>query len=178
MFWSVRGANAITALRCCRLADRFDDYWESRPPRRLSVTNLSRTRARGDSGRLCGGASPFQLRGRAIAGSPAACWLKNHCTAVLKESTLEGPERRIGRCGDATRAPAQRPECAEVERSVSAGLHSGGKAINPGGLGGGAPNSTTRWAATSSSSPAVVLELGRRHIPESRVQPLLVIDAL
>jgi hypothetical protein len=30
MFWSVRGANAITALRCCRLSDRFDDYWENR----------------------------------------------------------------------------------------------------------------------------------------------------
>jgi len=31
MFWSVRGANSITALRCCRLSGRFDDYWESRP---------------------------------------------------------------------------------------------------------------------------------------------------
>lgn len=30
MFWSVRGANAITALRCSRLSDRFDDYWENR----------------------------------------------------------------------------------------------------------------------------------------------------
>ena len=42
-FWSVRGANAVTALRCCRLSGRFDDYWESPAPRRLSVTNLSRT---------------------------------------------------------------------------------------------------------------------------------------
>jgi hypothetical protein len=31
MFWSVRGANAITALRCARLSGRFDDYWENRP---------------------------------------------------------------------------------------------------------------------------------------------------
>jgi hypothetical protein len=30
MFWSVRGANAITALRCARLSGRFDDYWENR----------------------------------------------------------------------------------------------------------------------------------------------------
>ena len=29
MFWSVRGANAITALRCARLSNRFDDYWEN-----------------------------------------------------------------------------------------------------------------------------------------------------
>ena len=30
MFWSVRGANAITALRCARLSNRFDDYWDNR----------------------------------------------------------------------------------------------------------------------------------------------------
>jgi len=30
MFWTVRGANAIIALRCCRLSHRFEDYWESR----------------------------------------------------------------------------------------------------------------------------------------------------
>jgi hypothetical protein len=30
MFWSVRGANAILALRCCRLSGRFEAYWESR----------------------------------------------------------------------------------------------------------------------------------------------------
>ena len=30
MFWTVRGANAIIALRCCHLNDRFEDYWESR----------------------------------------------------------------------------------------------------------------------------------------------------
>ena len=28
MFWTVRGANAITALRCCRLNGRFEDFWE------------------------------------------------------------------------------------------------------------------------------------------------------
>ena len=28
MFWTVRGANAIIALRCCRLNNRFEDYWE------------------------------------------------------------------------------------------------------------------------------------------------------
>jgi hypothetical protein len=30
MFWTVCGANAIIALRCCRLSGRFEDYWESR----------------------------------------------------------------------------------------------------------------------------------------------------
>jgi len=30
MFWTVRGANAITALRCCHLNARFEDYWEER----------------------------------------------------------------------------------------------------------------------------------------------------
>ena len=30
MFWTVRGANAIIALRCCFLNGRFEDYGESR----------------------------------------------------------------------------------------------------------------------------------------------------
>jgi hypothetical protein len=30
MFWTVRGANAIIALRCCLLNGRFEDYWEAR----------------------------------------------------------------------------------------------------------------------------------------------------
>jgi len=30
MFWTVRGANAIIALRCCHLSNRFEDYWEAR----------------------------------------------------------------------------------------------------------------------------------------------------
>ena len=30
MFWTVRGANAIIALRCCCLSRRFEDYWEAR----------------------------------------------------------------------------------------------------------------------------------------------------
>jgi hypothetical protein len=33
MFWTVRGANAIIAVRCCRHSRAFDDYWESRRPR-------------------------------------------------------------------------------------------------------------------------------------------------
>ena len=28
MFWSVRGANDIIALRRCRLNGRFEDFWE------------------------------------------------------------------------------------------------------------------------------------------------------
>jgi hypothetical protein len=30
MFWTLRGANAILALRCCQLNGRFEDYWEAR----------------------------------------------------------------------------------------------------------------------------------------------------
>jgi hypothetical protein len=30
MFWTVRGANAIVALRCCLLNGQFEDYWEGR----------------------------------------------------------------------------------------------------------------------------------------------------
>jgi hypothetical protein len=30
MFWTVRGANAILALRCSHLNGRFEDYWEQR----------------------------------------------------------------------------------------------------------------------------------------------------
>ncbi len=29
MFWSVRGANAIIASRCCQSSRRFEDFWES-----------------------------------------------------------------------------------------------------------------------------------------------------
>jgi hypothetical protein len=29
MFWTLRGANAIIALRCNRLSGKFEDYWES-----------------------------------------------------------------------------------------------------------------------------------------------------
>ena len=30
MFWTVRGANAILALRCCHINNRFEDYREAR----------------------------------------------------------------------------------------------------------------------------------------------------
>jgi hypothetical protein len=30
MFWTVRGANAVLALRCCHLNGRFEDYWTDR----------------------------------------------------------------------------------------------------------------------------------------------------
>lgn len=33
MFWTVRGANAIIALRCCQRSGKFEDYWESRRAR-------------------------------------------------------------------------------------------------------------------------------------------------
>jgi len=30
MHWSLSGADAILALRCCRLSGRFEDFWERR----------------------------------------------------------------------------------------------------------------------------------------------------
>jgi len=33
MFWTVRGANAVIALRCNRLSGKFEDYWENRHAR-------------------------------------------------------------------------------------------------------------------------------------------------
>jgi hypothetical protein len=30
MFWTVRGANSIIALRCCQRSGKFEDYWEAR----------------------------------------------------------------------------------------------------------------------------------------------------
>jgi len=30
MFWTVAGANAIIALRCCCLSGKFEGYWEER----------------------------------------------------------------------------------------------------------------------------------------------------
>ncbi len=36
MHWSLRGANAIIALRCCRLSGRFEDFWERRAERRAA----------------------------------------------------------------------------------------------------------------------------------------------
>jgi hypothetical protein len=32
MFWTLRGANAIIALRCCRFNREFEDHWSSRRP--------------------------------------------------------------------------------------------------------------------------------------------------
>lgn len=37
MFWTLRGANAIIALRRCRISGKFEDYWESRREADLSL---------------------------------------------------------------------------------------------------------------------------------------------
>jgi hypothetical protein len=36
MHWTVAGANAILALRCCRLSGRFEDFWERRTGRAVA----------------------------------------------------------------------------------------------------------------------------------------------
>lgn len=36
MHWTLRGSNAIIALRCCKLSGRFQDFWECRPQKRAA----------------------------------------------------------------------------------------------------------------------------------------------
>ena len=38
MRWTVAGANAIIALRCSKLSDRFDDFWRRRSPATRDAT--------------------------------------------------------------------------------------------------------------------------------------------
>jgi len=38
MHWSVAGADAIIALRCCKLSGRFEDFWERRSPAATGTT--------------------------------------------------------------------------------------------------------------------------------------------
>jgi hypothetical protein len=33
MHWTVRGANAIIALRCCQMSGRWEEFWENRSAR-------------------------------------------------------------------------------------------------------------------------------------------------
>jgi len=42
MFWTVRGANSIIALRCCHLNGRFEDLL-GEPPGGLTSTSMSPT---------------------------------------------------------------------------------------------------------------------------------------
>ncbi len=37
MHWTVAGADAIIALRCCNLSGRFEDFWERRAQRRVTA---------------------------------------------------------------------------------------------------------------------------------------------
>lgn len=41
MHWTVRGANAITALRCCKLSGRFEEFWERRSEKTSSAQRLT-----------------------------------------------------------------------------------------------------------------------------------------
>ena len=37
MHWTVAGADAIIALRCCKLSGRFEEFWERRAQRRAAA---------------------------------------------------------------------------------------------------------------------------------------------
>jgi hypothetical protein len=43
MHWTVAGADAIIALRCCKLSGRFEDFWERRSLRDRQDANAPRT---------------------------------------------------------------------------------------------------------------------------------------
>jgi hypothetical protein len=45
MHWTVRGANAIIALRCAKLSGRFEDFWERRAERPVAHGNPAATAA-------------------------------------------------------------------------------------------------------------------------------------
>jgi hypothetical protein len=36
MHWTVAGADAIIALRCCKLSGRYEDFWERRDQRSVA----------------------------------------------------------------------------------------------------------------------------------------------
>jgi hypothetical protein len=73
--------------------------------------------------------------------------------------TLETLERRIGLRRDATRAPTQRPEWRGGASRPKENSHSGGKAVNPRGLGTESPRGfifieglRRQWPLLSASS--------------------------
>jgi hypothetical protein len=45
MHWSLRGANAMIALRCSKLSGRFEDFWERRAERASAPQSASRCAA-------------------------------------------------------------------------------------------------------------------------------------
>jgi hypothetical protein len=51
MFWTVAGANAIIALRCCLLSGRFEDYWARRAEGRSGPGLASGRPQRSEDGR-------------------------------------------------------------------------------------------------------------------------------
>ena len=45
MHWTVAGANAVIALRCCKLSGRYEDFWEiGRSADDVNLKNLTCTR--------------------------------------------------------------------------------------------------------------------------------------
>jgi hypothetical protein len=51
MHWTVQGADAIIALRCCRLSGRFEDFWARRAERRSQPGLASGRPQRSEDGR-------------------------------------------------------------------------------------------------------------------------------
>ena len=51
MHWTVQGADAIIALRCCRLSRRFEDFWARRAERRSQPALASGRPQRSEDGR-------------------------------------------------------------------------------------------------------------------------------
>ena len=75
MHWTVAGADAIIALRCCRLSGRFEDFWERRAatprerPREAHLTNLTCALAGVDRAWDCG--EDVEQHSNEVARQPA-----------------------------------------------------------------------------------------------------------
>jgi hypothetical protein len=85
--------------------------------------------------------------------------MRKHCAARLKCSTLREAERRIGLCGDATRAPHQSPKWLKTASGV-------GAVFLP----------QPFWQQSDKSSCRCPFKLYRRKVAQRRMQPLLVVD--
>ena len=88
MFWTVRGANAILALRCCHLNGRFEDYWEARG-RLITFFHFYVAhpgwKQRGQSGRWISDLVPNLLRARTTSGLSTP-WLPSRTSMDRRRS--------------------------------------------------------------------------------------------
>src|SRR5476651_475291 len=93
--------------------------------------------------------------------------MKNHCAARLLWSTLAEAERRIGLCGDATRAPHQLPKWLRAAAPGVVALPR--QRFWP---------KQPFWPQSDKSSCRCPFKLHRGTIPQRRVQAFLVVHLI